>query len=112
VPDPRSVIRTYISRNMLFSDGSYGYADEASFLDEGIVDSMNVMELVAFVTEQFAIQVEDHEIVPDNFDSVARLAAFVVRKRCERPPAATDASHVRSVSDRSRVRPASATITP
>ncbi len=62
-------IRMYIAENILFSNNGYP--------DEGIIDSMNVLELVAFVEENFGIAVEDHEIVPDNFDSVSRIATFV-----------------------------------
>ena len=41
-----SLIRTYIAQNILFSGDTYPYPDTASFLDEGVVDSMNVLELV------------------------------------------------------------------
>lgn len=71
------MIRTYIAENMLFSNNGYPYADEASFLEEGIVDSMGIMELVMFVEENFRIVVEDEELVPDNFDSVSQLATYI-----------------------------------
>jgi acyl carrier protein len=74
------MIRTYIAENMLFSDNGYPYSDDASFLEEGIVDSMGIMELVMFVEESFGATVEDHEFVPDNLDSVSKLAAFIRRK--------------------------------
>ncbi len=73
-------IKTYISNNILFNDNGYPYPDDASFLDKGIVDSMNVLELVSFVEKQFGIAVEDQDLVPDNFDSVSRLADYVRRK--------------------------------
>jgi acyl carrier protein len=76
-----SAIRVYIAQNILFSGENYPYSDDASLLDEGIVDSMNVLELVNFVEEKFGIKVNDPEIVPDNFDSVRRLASFVERKQ-------------------------------
>jgi acyl carrier protein len=69
-------IRAYIAKEILFSD-KYGHSDEASFLDEGIVDSMNVLQIVMFIEKQFGVHVEDEEVVPDNFDSVAKLAAYV-----------------------------------
>ena len=75
------VIRDHIARNILFSSRGYPYSDDASFLEEGIIDSMNVMELIAFVEECFRIQINDDDITPDNFDSVSRIAAFVERKR-------------------------------
>ena len=73
-------IRTYIAENILFSDNGYPHADDTSFLEEGIVDSMGIMELVMFVDESFGITVEDEELVPDNFDSVSQLAAYIRRK--------------------------------
>lgn len=73
-------IKDYIAKNLLFSDNGFPYPDEASFLDEGIVDSVGVMELVAFVEEKFGIKVDDLEVTPDNFDSVSKLAAYVHRK--------------------------------
>ena len=51
--------------------------NDASFLEEGIVDSTGVLELVLFVEETFGITVNDEEIVPDNFDSVEKLARYV-----------------------------------
>ena len=73
-------IRTYIAENILFSNNGYPHSDEASFLEEGIVDSMGIMELVMFVDETFGINVEDEELVPDNFDSVSKLAAYIRHK--------------------------------
>jgi acyl carrier protein len=73
-------IKEYIAKNLLFSDNGFPYPDEASFLEEGIVDSVGVMELVAFVEEKFKLKIDDMEVTPDNFDSVGKLAAFVRRK--------------------------------
>jgi acyl carrier protein len=70
-------IKNYIAENLLFSDNGFNYPDDASFLDEGIVDSQGVMELVMFVEETFGITVDDMDIVPDNFDSVSQLASYV-----------------------------------
>ena len=73
-------IRQYLAENFLFSDNGYELEDEASFLEEGIVDSTGVLELVMFVEETFGITVQDEEIVPQNFDSVSQLSAYVRRK--------------------------------
>ncbi len=74
------LIRDFIAKNLLFSDSGFDYPDDASFLEEGIVDSIGVLELVGFIEETFGVSVEDREIVPDNFDSVARLAEYLRRK--------------------------------
>jgi acyl carrier protein len=74
-------IKDYIAKNLLFSSNGFQYGDDASFLEEGIVDSQGVMELVLFVEENFNVEVKDTEIVPDNFDSVSRLSSYIRRKQ-------------------------------
>jgi acyl carrier protein len=73
-------IRSYILDNFLFTDDGEQLQNEASFLEEGIVDSTGVLELVMFVEERFGFQVDDEEIIPENFDSVAQLSAYVRSK--------------------------------
>ena len=73
-------ISEYIAENILFSKKGYPHPLDASFLDNGIVDSMNILELVMFVEENFSIKVADGDIVPVNFDSVTKLANFIRSK--------------------------------
>ena len=76
-------LRAYIAENILFSGNGYPYPDETSFLDNGIVDSMNIMEIVLFAEKAFGVTIRDQEIVRANFDSVANLSGFVRRKLSE-----------------------------
>ena len=85
-------IRRYVADNFLFSDNECGLAQDTSFLEEGIIDSTGVLELVMFVEETFNLTVEDNEIVPENLDSIAQLAAYIRRKLTERPLAAPPSS--------------------
>jgi len=73
-------IRDYVARNLLFSDKGFNYGDDASFLEEGIIDSMGIIELVSFVEGEFGVSVADRELVPDNFDSVTKLDAYLRAK--------------------------------
>ena len=79
--DIKNQIRQYISENLTFDDSASELDDEESFQDTGIVDSTGVMELVMFIEESYSVEVEDHEITPENFDSIANLAAFVQQKK-------------------------------
>jgi acyl carrier protein len=74
-------IAAFISSKILFSKNGYTYPYEASFLEEGIVDSTSVLELVLFTEKTFGVSVDDSEITPDNFDSVKKLAYFVRSKK-------------------------------
>jgi acyl carrier protein len=75
-------IRGFIVDNFLLGQDS-GFANEASLLENGILDSTGVMYVVAFLEESYAITIADEELVADNLDSVDRIAAFVERKRAE-----------------------------
>jgi acyl carrier protein len=78
--DTKDMIRRFVAENFLFSVNGAGLDGNASFLEAGIVDSLGIMELVRFVEERFGIPVGDEEVVPANFDSVNRLAAFIEAK--------------------------------
>ncbi len=56
-------------------------SDEASLIESGVVDSLGILELVRFVEGEFSLSVSDEELLPENFDSIASLAAFVDGKR-------------------------------
>lgn len=70
-------LRSYIASNLLFTGDGFGYSDDASFLGEGIIDSVGVMELVLFVEQEFSIMVEDKDVTRDNFDSVSNLSRYI-----------------------------------
>ena len=71
----------YLADNLLYVDDGFEYDNDTSFIDQGLIDSTGVMELVMYVQSEFDITVDPHEVTPDNFDSVNKLAAFVRRKQ-------------------------------
>jgi acyl carrier protein len=74
-------VRQYIVETFLFGDDNHSLGDDDSLLEKGVVDSTGVLELVAFVEQQFQVQIKDMELVPENLDSISRIARFVQRKR-------------------------------
>ncbi len=75
----KQAIREFIVENFLFGDGN-GLKDDTSFLEDGIVDSTGILELVTFLEEEFSIAVEDEELVPENLDSINNVTNFLERK--------------------------------
>jgi acyl carrier protein len=74
------MLRKYIADNILFSDNGYPYTDDDSFLENQILDSTNILELVLFLEEEYSIFIEDKEIVRENFDSISKLSRYT---RCK-----------------------------
>jgi acyl carrier protein len=85
--DAKTKIKEHIANNILFSDKGFAYDDDASFLEQGIIDSIGFMELVAFVEKEYSIRVAPEDLVPDNFDSVNKLDRFI-NSRVARPVSA------------------------
>jgi acyl carrier protein len=74
-----TTIREFIIDNFLFGDAG-DLVNDASLLDAGIIDSTGILELVAFLEEQFSIRIEDEEMIPENLDSVDHIFEFITRK--------------------------------
>jgi acyl carrier protein len=77
----REKIKKFISENFLFGKEPEGLTDDDSFLEKGIIDSTGVLELVAFIEENFGIKVADDELIPENLDSVNHLMNYISAKK-------------------------------
>jgi acyl carrier protein len=73
-------IRDFVVESFLLGESNNDLKDTDSFLDNGIVDSTGILELVAFLEEAYDIQVEDEELIPENLDSIANVTAYLHRK--------------------------------
>jgi acyl carrier protein len=78
--DVNQQIREYIDANLFVEGGHAALKDEDSFLEKGIIDSTGVLELVNWMETTFGFEVGDEELVPENLDSIRRLAGFIARK--------------------------------
>ena len=65
----------------MYTDDEAKLTREMSLIDNGVIDSTGVLELVGFIEETFSISVGDAELVPENFDSLAKLTSFLERKQ-------------------------------
>jgi len=75
------VVRAYILENFLFTDDQAELINSDSFLEKGIVDSTGVLEIIAFIEEEFNLTIEDEEMLPENLDSVEFIVKFIQSKQ-------------------------------
>ena len=83
--DVKTTLRQFIIDNFLFGDDN-GLADDTSFLEEGIIDSTGMLELITFLEETFSIQLDDEELIPENLDSINNLVSFLSKKQVVQQP--------------------------
>ncbi len=74
-------IRDFILENYLFSDDQSELDSNDSFLDQGIIDSTGILEVLFFLEDEFGVKVEDDEIIPENLDSVHNIVNFIAKKQ-------------------------------
>ncbi len=78
----KDIITNFIIDNFLFGDDE-GLKDDVSFLEEGIIDSTGILELITFLEEEFSIEIEDEEMIPENLDSINNLLTFLDTKQSD-----------------------------
>ena len=78
-------LRTFIKDNFLFGADD-AFADDDSLVEQGIIDSTGVLELITHLEATYKLAIDDDELVPENLDSIANLTRFIQTK-CEAVPA-------------------------
>ena len=76
----REKITAYIIENLLLGADD-DIQEDASLLGSGILDSTGALELVAFLEQEFGLTIKDSDLTPENLDSIARIAGFVLAKQ-------------------------------
>ena len=73
------IIKQFIVDNFLFGDDAKLSVDTPLF-EKGIIDSTGILELVAFIEDNFKVTVGDDELIQDNFSSVNSMDKFLQTK--------------------------------
>lgn len=70
-------IREFITEKFLYGEDDGKLSGDDSFMEQGIIDSTGVLELVAFIEGKYGIKIKNDELVPDNLDSINKLIRFI-----------------------------------
>jgi acyl carrier protein len=57
-----------------------GIGKDTALLEKGILDSLGILDIVSFLETEFSMLISDDELVPENFQTLGTLSAFVVKK--------------------------------
>jgi acyl carrier protein len=73
-------IREYIVEEFAKSKGINEVSDQEVLTKNGIIDSMGIFRLVAFLEETFNVRIGDEEITNDNLESIDAIERLVISK--------------------------------
>ncbi len=72
-----AVINDYISRELVQDASLLPLGNETSLLETGVLDSLSLLRLIVFIQERFGIAVDDVDLVPEHFDTVDAICAYL-----------------------------------
>lgn len=70
-------VREFIVQNFLYMHPGFVLGDDDRFLERRILDSMAVMELVAFLRGEFGVRIPEEDILEANLGSLRAIARYV-----------------------------------
>jgi acyl carrier protein len=59
----------------------HNFDHRTPLLDTGLLDSLGILDVVEFVEQRFGIPLSDDDLVPENFQTVESLSAFLAKKQ-------------------------------
>ncbi len=77
--DLKQELRQFIDENFLFGVPT-PYTNDDSLLENSIIDSTGVLELIAHLEGTYGFRVTDDELIPENLDSVDAIVQFINEK--------------------------------
>jgi acyl carrier protein len=83
----RTELTEFIVTNFLFGDVTAVPKDDDALVEEGIIDSTGILELIEFLESHFGVEVSEAETVPENLGSILSITEFVMSKLSVREPA-------------------------
>jgi acyl carrier protein len=79
--DTTSVIERFIVDELIMGDSRTRLDYDQPLVSSGVIDSLGILRLIAFIEEKFGVQVEDDELLSENFETINIIKQFVESKR-------------------------------
>lgn len=79
--DLETAIERFIVDEIMLADSQTRIDPTESLISSGVLDSLALLRLIAFLEEQMGVTVEDSEVIPENFETINDIKAFIDRKK-------------------------------
>ncbi|MDD2246123.1 MAG: acyl carrier protein [Proteiniphilum sp.] len=76
--DITTKVKQYMVRESFYQSNTV--QEDTLIFENGLLDSMGFLFLIDFLKEEFHIEVEDSDLVDDNFKSINNISTFVLKK--------------------------------
>jgi acyl carrier protein len=73
----KNEIKKFLIENFLFGDDSIEIVEDESLMDQGLIDSTGILELITFIENTYNIKIDNNEIIPENLDTLDNMQKFL-----------------------------------
>jgi len=74
------ILKQFITEELAPNSDANELKENQSLLERGIIDSLGIMKLLAYIEEKFQVKVSDEELIPENFETLSAIAELILQK--------------------------------
>ena len=74
-------VKEFVTAEIIRGSSGDDLDPELSLLEEGILDSLGLQQLITFVEQKYGISIDDDDLMPENFESVNAIAALIAKSQ-------------------------------
>ncbi len=75
------IIKNFIVKEIISDNDKTNLGFEDSLIEAGVIDSLGIQKLILFLENEFAIKVNDDDVLPENFENIGAISSFISGKK-------------------------------
>ena len=75
------IIKSFIIKDILTDATKTNIGYEDSLIEAGVIDSLGIMKMLAFLSDKFQLTVEDEDVIPENFETINAISTYIEKKK-------------------------------
>ena len=79
--DTETAVESFIVNEIMLGDNSTQIDPNESLINTGVLDSLALLRLIAFIEDQFNVTIEDSEVIPENLETINDIVDFIDQKK-------------------------------
>ena len=76
-----TAIERFVVDEIMLGDSNTKIDPNESLISSGVLDSLALLRLIAFLEEQMGVTVDDSEVIPENFETINGIKLFIEKKK-------------------------------
>jgi len=79
-----ALLRDFVVNELHWDENGEPLTPDYPLIENHVVDSLGLLILLTFIEERFDVQIDDEELIPENFDTIGAIARLIERKMAQR----------------------------